>query len=196
MKEQALQALRGNWGKAVVLLIVYVVLAMIVGGITGGFGDLLLVPMGWGVVVAFLRLLRGGELKVEDLFSGYRSWGPFLVMLLTGVYTLLWMLLLVVPGVVKSYSYALAPYVLLDNPELSSGQCIDRSMEIMDGHKMELFRLDLSFVGWMLLGVVSFGIGLLWVYPYWMTARAAFYENLVSGLEKGDSPTSVVTKVD
>ena len=102
-----------------------------------------------------------------------------LTLLLQGIYTFLWTLLLVIPGIIKHYSYSMTSYVLHDNPELKYDDAIDRSIKLMKGHKMKLFLLDLSFIGWILLGIITCGIGMLWVYPYWLTSHAAFYNDLL-----------------
>ena len=99
-------------------------------------------------------------------------------MLLKMVYTMLWMLLLIVPGIIKSYSYAMTEYILKDDLEITENAAIEKSMQMMEGHKMELFLLDLSFIGWALLSILSCGIGFFFLEPYMITARAHFYEDL------------------
>ena len=103
--------------------------------------------------------------------------------LLQAVYTFLWSLLLVIPGIVKSYSYAMTNYILLDEPELRYDAAIEKSMKLMAGNKMKLFLLDLSFIGWALLCVLTFGIGVFWLKPYVSTAHAAFYEDIKNNLQ-------------
>jgi uncharacterized membrane protein len=88
-------------------------------------------------------------------------------------------MLFVIPGIVKSYAYSMSYYVSLDHPEFSSTECIDESQRLMDGHKWELFCLDLSFIGWYILGSLCLGVGILWVYTYHEQARAQFYHELV-----------------
>jgi uncharacterized membrane protein len=87
-------------------------------------------------------------------------------------------MLLVIPGIVKFYSYAMTPYLRYENPMLSAETLICKSMKMMNGHKMKLFLLDLSFIGWLLLCILTLGIGFLWLIPYMQSARAAFYEDL------------------
>ena len=94
------------------------------------------------------------------------------------IYTFLWALLLVVPGIIKSLSYALAPYILADNPELKADEAINRSMEMMKGHKMDLFLIILGYVGLALLSLIALGIPLLWLYPYYQVVLAKFYEEV------------------
>ena len=115
------------------------------------------------------------------MFKIFANYGrTFTVALLTNIFTLLWTLLLIIPGIIKGYSYAMTYYIAQDNPELGADECINKSITLMNGHKMDLFLLDLSFIGWLLLGVLSCGIGLLWVIPYMQTSRAIFYEELVT----------------
>lgn len=143
--------------------------------------NLALIPLSWSFAVLFLDFKREGQTSVGALFMGYQKpWFPksLLMTLLVGIYTLLWTLLLIIPGLIKSYSYAMSSYVLRDNSEISCDEAINESMRLMDGHKWELFLLDLSFLGWLLLSILSLGIGLLWLYPYWLTAHAHFYEDL------------------
>ena len=104
----------------------------------------------------------------------------FVSTLLVTLFTALWSMLFVIPGLVKSYSYAMTNYILLDRPELSATDAITESRKMMNGHKMELFILDLSFIGWYILVGLTFGIASLYVTPYHMGARAAFYETLKS----------------
>ena len=90
----------------------------------------------------------------------------------------LWSLLLVIPGVIKSLSYAMTFYVLKDNPDLSVNQAIDLSKDMMYGHKYDLFYLYLSFAGWFILCLLTLGIGFFWLIPYIETAQASFYEDV------------------
>jgi uncharacterized membrane protein len=95
--------------------------------------------------------------------------------LLVYLYTALWTLLLIVPGIVKGLAYSLTPFIVKDNPQLSPNQAINLSMKMMKGHKFDLFYLYLSFIGWIFLAILTLGIGLLWVIPYMQTSMAAFY---------------------
>ena len=118
---------------------------------------------------------------MNSLFLGFKKpWLPksFLIPFLVGIYTVLWTLLLIIPGIIKAYSYAMAPYVFKDNPEISCDDAIKESMRLMDGHKLQLFLLDLSFIGWVILASLTLGIGFLWLVPYWQTTRVHFYEDL------------------
>ena len=87
-------------------------------------------------------------------------------------------MLLFIPGYIKAFSYAMTPYILKDNPEMKNNAAIEESMRMMDGHKLELFMLDLSFIGWVILSILTCGIGLLWLIPYINMAHVNFYEDL------------------
>lgn len=116
---------------------------------------------------------------LQDLFSELNRLGQGMALkILTGLYTFLWALLLIIPGIVKSYSYAMAPFILAEHPDMTANQAITASKQMMDGHKLELFFLDLSFLGWVLLNLLTLGIGSLFLMPYIAAARASFYRNL------------------
>ena len=119
-------------------------------------------------------------MNVADVFRGFPEdfGGTLLLGLLSSLFTFLWGLLLVVPGIVKAYSYSQAFFVKVDRPEYDWRACMDESIRLMDGHKMDLFILDLSFLGWYIVGALCIGVGTLWVYPYHMAARTKFYEEL------------------
>lgn len=137
-------------------------------------------PVVYGYITIFLKFSRDSQpLSISDLFVGFRNYSrTVLTILLMSLYTFLWMLLLYIPGLIKSYSYAMTPYLLADHPEMSGNELIEKSMRMMKGNKMKLFLLDLSFIGWILLTFVTCGLAMLWVGPYTMAARAAFYNEL------------------
>ena len=105
-------------------------------------------------------------------------WHKVLGMLLMGIFIFLWTLLLVIPGIIKTFSYAMTPYILHEYPNVGVNDAIDISRKMMKGHKLDLFLLELSFIGWMILTAFSLGIGLLWLAPYMQTAHAGFYEEV------------------
>ena len=138
-------------------------------------------PLIVGYSNATRELVEKGDAKIlENTFStGFkRWWHNTWGMLLMLIFEYLWMLLLIIPGYIKAYSYVLTPYILVEKPELSANQAIDESKRMMAGHKFDMFCLDLSFIGWYLLGILTLGIGYYWILPYHYTARAAFYTSL------------------
>ncbi|HOK48613.1 MAG TPA: DUF975 family protein [Sedimentibacter sp.] len=106
----------------------------------------------------------------SENFSGIIS-----TMLLRDIYTFLWALLLIIPGIIKSYAYRMVPYILADNPDLGADKAITLSRKMMDGNKFNLFVMELSFLGWYLLGILAFGIGFLFVNPYYNATEAQLY---------------------
>ena len=94
------------------------------------------------------------------------------------LFTYLWALLFFIPGIVKALSYSMAPYILAENKGKSALECINESKEMTKGHKMELFVLGLSFIGWGLLCGITFGIAAIWVAPYMQATMANVYNSL------------------
>ena len=138
----------------------------------------LLYPLSLGYSVAHKELLQNGDAAITRntvrlAFSDYVR--NAVSILLVYLYTLLWTLLFIVPGIIKGLAYSLTPFIVKDNPQLSPNQAINLSMKMMKGHKFDLFYLYLSFIGWILLAILTLGIGLLWVIPYMQTSMAAFY---------------------
>lgn len=187
-REAAWAQLTGNWKPAVLVTLVYI---LIVGAMEGAkslsfLSIFVLGPLSYGYYVSFLNSKRTGEVvRIESLFDGFKDYARvFLTNLLQSIYIVLWTLLLIVPGIIKSISYSQTFFVLKDNPELKNNAAIERSMAMMEGHKMEYFCLILSFIGWLLLGILTLGIGLLWVNPYIATATAHFYEYVKEDYER------------
>lgn len=179
--------LSGNWMMAALATLVYLLIAGGVSSIPVAGSVLAIIityPLAYGFAILFLDLFREGKpIDIGKLFDGFKDFGRvWVTLILVAIYTILWTCLLIIPGIVKSYSYALTPFILKDEPELKYNAAIEKSMRMMDGYKMKLFLLDLSFIGWMILSVLTLGIGLLFLRPYMNTARAAFYEDLKAEL--------------
>ncbi len=179
-------SLSNRWGGAVIMTLVFVVIMCVASRLNfvnkdlhlGTIAVLMLLPMSYSFIVAFLDNIRENEeYKVGQIFVGFNDYTRILgTLLLRGVYVFLWMLLLIVPGIIKQYSYAMTEYILRDYPELRYNAAIERSMAMMRGHKFDLFYLHLTFIGWALLCCITLGIGFLWLYPYVYSAQAHFYE--------------------
>lgn len=151
---------------------------------------LLFMPLAWGYQISTLQTSRTGlEPEISTLVSGYKDyWRITGTYLLLFVYVSLWSLLLVIPGIIKTFSYAMTGYVLRDNPGLSFNGAIERSMSLMKGHKMELFVMYLSFIGWFILAILTCGIGFLWLYPYVQMSITKFYESLLEDERAAANP--------
>lgn len=183
LRAAARAALSGKWGAAVWATFICLLICTACSAVPFlNYITLLLVlpVLGFGITILFLNLMQYGETpKLDNLFDGFKQYGHTLgTMLLMWVYIILWSLLFYIPGIIKSYSYAMTPYILRDEPQLGADEVITRSMQMMRGHKMKLFLLDLSFIGWEILNILTLGIGSLWLIPYMQSSRAAFYLDL------------------
>lgn len=201
-KNAALAVLKGNWAPAVVCTIVMMVisvgisllssssalvtdptstLALVISMAVLLLSFFFLLPLGFGYYQSFKLLCEEGDNRLtanmfRQAFGIYgRNLAAGLLMIL---YVFLWTLLFIIPGVIKSFAYAMIPFILKDYPELSANQAISLSQKMMKGHKFDYFWLMLSFIGWYLLGVLSLGLGYLWLIPYCYTATVGFYEDV------------------
>lgn len=204
-KNEALEALRGNWASAVAGAIVLILLMCLIiapswcanmvafgqftlpAGLLKVFtwiglplNILFLYPLLFGASVAFCNLHQGDPDVTTNLFkntfSGYLR--VLLASFLVYLFSLLWSLLLIIPGIIKGLAYSMTPYILKDFPELSPNQAINLSIKMMKGHKFDYFWLNLSFIGWYILAMFTLAIGFVWVLPYVQTANAAFYQEV------------------
>lgn len=169
-----------------VMLLTYFVVGLIIGAAGGTFvgGLILSGPISYGLArfaVNFIRSNGEEANKYEKLLDGFKEkfLDSLVLYLLMYAYILLWSLLLIIPGIIKSYAYSQAFYIMQDNPELDAQEALNLSKKVMKGKKWKLFCLDLSFIGWYLLGMLCLGVGVLWVDPYQKVASALFYEENV-----------------
>ena len=158
---------------------VYFAIAASIGGTLGLAQFILGGVVRLGYCKYLLKLHDGGDADIKDLFSEFNRFADgFLLSLLQGIYIFLWSLLFVIPGIVATYKYAMAPFILLENPGMKPNDALTESKEMMNGHKGELFILDLSFFGWALLTVLTLGIGSFWLNPYMNCSYAVFYREI------------------
>lgn len=213
LRAQARERLEGKWGTFVLMTFLFYVIQALL-QIPGSVGDLfkvlspenaltseslstlsvilslLALPLSWGLTVSLLRNHREESVDLENLFDGFRGGRytrVFCALFLVNLFTFLWTLLLIIPGIIKAFSYALTPYIIMDEPELTAKQAIARSCEIMQGRRWKLFCLYLSFIGWGILCLLTFGIGFLWLVPYMNASVAAFYEDARAEYEAENS---------
>ncbi|MGO3732386.1 MAG: DUF975 family protein [Vagococcus sp.] len=217
MKEEARRLLNGRWKEAMLLNIVPVVIQILGGIIVwlstpigkNIFGiDLsvvlsnrvlepiitfLLTLLTVGISFTFLDVVRKGSEQTLAYQQSFRIFNQrdfipvLLINVLTQLFASLWALLLLIPGIVKHYSYSQANFIYkdlathTDVKTLNATSFITQSRELMNGHKERLFWLDISFIGWHIFGIVTFGFGYLYVTPYINMTRAIFYDDLSKG---------------
>ena len=140
--------------------------------------SLISAPLSFGFIYYAMKYARGEALDLNDIFRYKKQWIPtFLLTFLISLFTSLWMLLLIVPGIIAALSYSMSQYIYCDE-ELEPKECIKASKEMMNGYKWDYFVFGLSFMGWTLLGALTLGLLYIWVTPYMMTAEVLYYDEL------------------
>lgn len=172
-----------KWLMALLVCVIFAAIASIAGTVTAGIVLFIIQgPISYAQQYIFLKQSRDNQdVDISDVAKGFTSdfGGNFMIFLMTTIFTFLWSLLLVIPGIIKALSYSMAYRVKIDHPEYDWRACITESEKLMKGHKMEYFVLQLSFIGWLFVGAICFGIGTLWVAPYMEATNAHFYNELV-----------------
>jgi uncharacterized membrane protein len=139
-----------------------------------------------GQFTYFLKMVRGDKPGFSVLFSQFRYIiKAFCLSFMVGLFTMLWALLFIIPGIIAAYRYSMAMYILADNPEIGIFEAINESKDMMSGYKASLFVLRLSFIGWAILCIFTCGIGIIVLNPYMQAADAVFYTRL-TGTEERD----------
>lgn len=210
LKDNAKQSLRGNWGWAIIVFLITAIIVGIFTGaghwldetyinydgtnifyqFASPIGSILLWIgsfIGLSRNIAFLEL-RDDQKEEKPYMAAFsvfteNRFGPELInFVLVSIFTFLWTWLLIIPGIIKAYSYSMTPYIVKDmvasGKQVSATDGINASKELMKGHKMNLFIFDLSFLGWNILAAITCGLGYLWVTPYYQTAKANFYRHI------------------
>lgn len=128
----------------------------------------------------FITLAEGKSdiSKITYAFNSNYYKNIFLTMLLRSIYVILWTLLLIIPGIIKFYAYRMVPYILAENPEIGHKKALELSKKMTKGEKWNIFVLDLSFLGWFILGALLFGVGIFFVQPYYDATNAELYLKL------------------
>jgi uncharacterized membrane protein len=175
LKEKAKLLMRGKMG---ILILIALIPGLIFSTLSPtGIGFLLVLPLSIGMAAAFIRVGHGGPGEIKDLFmslEGSNYLNHLWTLIQQFIFLFLWTLLFFIPGLIKSYSYAQVSHILADDP--SEKDAITRSRMMMKGHKLELFFLQLSFLGWLILSGLSFGIlWILYVGPYYSQTMALYY---------------------
>ena len=215
-KNAALAALKGNWAPAVLLTVLLFVIIWVVvspqfivsytadmtdlssvnlllgvGGLVTLLYYLLLFPLSYiGYYNAFRLLYENGDGEIVS--NGFKLtfrnfWHNVWVCFLMALKVFLWTLLFIIPGIYKALCYSMAPFIAVEHPELSASEAIAMSRRMTKGHVFDLLWLELSFIGWILLGFITLGIGYFWLMPYMTTSVAAFYCDLKAEYLVGSS---------
>ncbi len=176
------QALTGNWWPCVGLTFVYLLVSVFLGWLpfVGGIAALIISgPLQLGITIFYVSFIRTEATDFNKVFEGFNDFGRALAaFLLMALFTFLWSLLLIIPGIIAAYRYSQTYYILMDDPNISAIDALRKSSDMMSGAKMKLFMLHLSFIGWGILTAFTFGIGQLFLIPYVNTSQAFFYEDI------------------
>ncbi len=211
IKRQSKQSLKGNWGLVVGLTFIMFIIVVIVPTIfevifSGGFTTwmhqentpfgaslvnfiitILLIPLSIGAYWFYLSLVRKQTPSLSTVFSVYKDGKTSVKLIgasiLQGIFVFLWSLLFIIPGIIKALAYSQTYYILRDHPEYTILKAISESRRKMNGFKWKYFLLGLSFIGWVILCIVSLGIGFLWLVPYYSASMATFYNQVINSEE-------------
>lgn len=213
IKREAKAQLSGHWGQAVLLALLPTVFSFLfiqnatVGSIWSILLEMIRSFLVVGVTFGFMNLLRNEAYELEsfkEVLSPFRSKyfrNLLFLMLLKYLFIFLWSLLFLIPGIVKAYAYSQAEMIYKDTVDRtgeqpSAKECLDESQRLMKGNKMDLFALELSFIGWTFLNIFTFGILGLWLTPYMTMSQVVFYENLTesSYLKNSKEPEKASTR--
>ena len=182
LRQEARDSLKYKWDMAVGTMFVYFVVVSVIQFIPdlGPIISLIVSgPFALGLSIFSLTLSRGENAQLKQVFDGFYNFGNSLaVYLLILVFVLLWMLLLIIPGIIYAIAYSQSFYILADNPNIDPMQAIKESRFMMNGYKWKYFFLQLSFIGWAILCLFTLGIGFLWLGPYIQITNAKFYDDL------------------
>ena len=183
--KMARESLKDKWGIAIATFLIY---ALIIGIVelsseTYPFVDLILLlisgSLSLGVSKFTINISRNQEARIEQLYDGFTNFITSLgAYLLTVLFTLLWTLLLIIPGIIAALSYSMTFYIIADDDSIGAMDAIDKSKKMMYGHKWKYFRLLLRIAGLALLCILTLGIGYLWLFPYAQVCTAKFYEDI------------------
>jgi uncharacterized membrane protein len=182
LMREARESLKGKWGIAVGAAAIYIIINAVISSLkgTGSVISLLISgPFAVGVSIFALSISRGKEAKIEQLFEGFRKFArPLAAHLLMVLFTILWTLLLIVPGIIAGISYSQTFFILADDQAISARDAIKKSKSMMYGYKWKYFCLGWRFFGWCLLSMLTLGIGLLWLLPYMQVSMAKFFDDI------------------
>lgn len=201
IKQSARQSLKGNWKIAILSTLVYTLINMLTEFLpeSADAPSLMLSVISdalftFGYTAIILHISRGERAVIFEIFNESKRFIKGLGMVLTvNIYTLLWTLLLIIPGIIASIRYSMTYYIWVDNPEIGIGHAIDKSIEMTRNHILDIFKLGLSFIGWIILAIapgailgyldfenyiVIMSLGMIFVIPYIQVSLATLYDKL------------------
>jgi uncharacterized membrane protein len=182
LMQMAKESLKGKWGLAIGTIVVYILISVALQLIpyVGPIASLIISgPFALGLTYFSLSISRNQDPKLENIFKGFNNFGTALAAyLLMLLFTVLWALLLIIPGIIAAISYSMTFYILADDNSIGAMDAIDKSKKMMDGYKLKYFYLGLRFFGLGLLCILTLGIGFLWLMPYMQVSMAKFYDDV------------------
>ena len=198
LKTLAKEQIKGNVGILFVIMLIAVGITLVASyvPIFGFFATFVLTPaFELSIMMIYLDMTHGIKPVVSRVFDGfYDLWSVVKLYLISGLFIFLWSLLFVIPGIIKAFSYSMAPFILAENKGMPALEAIRRSKAMMEGHKTDAFVLYLSFIGWMLLTYVTFGLSLIWVGPYIIATYTNFYNRIKGEVSTASETVSAVVE--
>ena len=192
IKNYAKEKLSGNLGSIWKILIIALGISLAAGVVFGilfskmdadildSLLGILMMPLGIGTTAFFVSLIENTNFEAKDLFKYYHDFVKVIgVTILMGLVVMLGYICFVIPGIILTLSYSLVPIILIKKPELGIVEILKYSREKMQGHKLDAFVLGLSFIGWAILGTLTFGILYIWLFPYMQFTFTKFYLNIL-----------------
>jgi len=175
LMSKAIDSLSGNWGLSIGTYLVF----GLISGVGGVIGLIIGGPMRLGSAIFSLNLASGKKIELSQIFDGFENFAESLVaFLLMALYTFLWSLLFIIPGIVAAISYSQTFFILADKKGTKGVDALDESKAMMYGFRWKFFCLGMRFFGWFILSILTFGIGFLWLIPYAQVSLANFYKDL------------------
>ena len=192
IKNYAKEKLSGNLGSIWKILIIALGISLATGIVFGilfnnmdvdildSLLGILMMPLGIGTTAFFVSLIENENFEAKDLFKYYHDFVKVMgVTILMGLIVMLGYICFIIPGIILTLSYSLVPIILIKKPELGIVETLKYSREKMQGHKLDAFVLGLSFIGWAILGTLTFGILYIWLFPYMQLTFTKFYLNIL-----------------
>lgn len=190
LKQEAREQLTGRWSEIITASVIFIIISVVFASFLFKFEPdknswsillktIFLSPLQFGLTTYCVKFATYKEQKTTDIFKGYNRWlDAVLLDFIINLFTSLWAILFIIPGIIKGYSYSMSFYILADNPNMRIMEAFNWSKKITQGHKMRMFYLGLSFIGWYFLEIITCGIACIWVMPYINVTMANLYMDI------------------